>query len=204
MKRFVVAPMIALLTVAGSATAQYSKPPVVEITPYAGYMVFGNLYDGPFGTSLSNKNSPLYGAQLGLKMSPNISLVGNVGYASSSLKVGVPFFNGFSFGTTNVLLYDGGLELGVPLATPILHPFVTGGVGAIRYSVEDGLVKTTATNLAYNAGGGFDLQFTPNFGLRLLAKDYIGKFDFKDAANLDVKANVSHNWGLTAGVKIGF
>jgi hypothetical protein len=40
--------------------------------------------------------------------------------------------------------------------------------------------------------------------VRLLAKDYIGKFDFKDAIGVDVSGSTSHNFGLTAGLRFDF
>ena len=65
----------------------------------------------------------------------------------------------------------------------MVSPFLQGGVGAMRYEVESGFLNTTATNVAYNVGGGVDVQLTPNLGLRLMAKDYIGKFDKSAVGN---------------------
>ena len=177
----------------------------LELAPYAGYMMFGKMIDGPIGTSISNANSPLYGAQLGIGLTPNVALVGNVAYASSDLKVGVPLLGGLTIGNTNVLLYDGSLQLRLPTAGTLgVSPFVQLGAGAIRYDIENGLVNANATNLAYNAGVGFDYQLSKNIGVRLMAKDYIGKFDFKDATTFDFEGKTAHNVALSLGVKLGF
>jgi opacity protein-like surface antigen len=206
--RFVITAALAGLVATSAAQAQ--TQPVrgmsLELTPYAGYMMFGKMVEGPIGTSVSNANSPLYGAQLGLSLTPNIGLVGNVAYASSDLKIGVPFLGGLTVGDTKVLLYDGSLQLRLPTTGTLggISPFVQLGAGAIRYEVENGLIKTTATNAAFNAGVGLDYQLTKNLGVRLMAKDYIGKFDFKDATTFDLEGKTAHNVALSVGVKLGF
>ena len=206
--RFVIAAAaFAGLAAVSTADAQQASPRGIslEIAPYAGYMMFGKMIEGPIGTSISNANSPLYGAQLGLGLTPSIALVGNVAYASSDLKVGVPFLGGITVGNTKVLLYDGSLQFRLPTAGTLgISPFVQLGAGAIRYEVENGLINANATNLAYNAGVGFDYQLSRNIGVRLLAKDYIGKFDFKDATTFDVEGKTAHNVALSLGLKFGF
>ena len=59
-------------------------------------------------------------------------------------------------------------------------------------------------NLAGNVGLGADLALGDAVGLRLMAKDYVGKFDFKDATTLDVQSQTAHNWALTAGLRFNF
>jgi len=51
----------AALLAAHSANAQVGVG--ASLTPYAGYFVAGNWYDGPVGTSLSTTNAPMVGAQ---------------------------------------------------------------------------------------------------------------------------------------------
>ena len=187
------------------AVAQSPRTSTVDVTPYVGYMAYGNLFDGPFGTSLKSANSAIYGAQLGLRVMPGVRLVGNVGYASSDLKADVPFLGGFRVADASMLLYDGGIELGFPIAaTSAIQPFVGGGVGAAHVKVKNGIIETDATNLAWNFGGGVDVRLTPNFGLRLQAKDYVGKFDVRDATSLDIEANTAHNVALSLGLKMSF
>ena len=208
MKRFVIRTSIVGLAASLGAlplAAQQVKPTVFDVSPYAGYMMFGKLFEGPIGTSVSAGSGPVYGAQMSLTMAKNIALYGNVGYSSSDLKIGLPIIGGLDVGSSKSLLYDGGVELKVPMqAASMVTPFVQGGVGAIRYEVESGFLNTNATNVAYNFGGGVDVKLSPNFGVRLMAKDYLGKFDFKEATSFDLNGKTTNNVALTLGVHFGF
>jgi opacity protein-like surface antigen len=208
MKRFVIRTSVVGLAASLGAlplAAQQVKPTVFDVSPYAGYMMFGKLFEGPIGTSVSAGSGPVYGAQMSLTMAKNIALYGNVGYSSSDLKIGLPIIGGLDVGSSKALLYDGGVELKVPLqAASVVTPFVQGGVGAIRYEVESGFLNTNATNVAYNFGGGVDVKLSPNFGVRLMAKDYLGKFDFKEATSFDLNGKTTNNVALTLGVHFGF
>lgn len=206
------------LMIAGSAAASlaiaapaFAQAPgsgtVLHVSPYAGVMVFGDYLKGPLGTSVSNAPAPIYGAQAGLSLSPNLSLIGNVGYTQSDIKVGVPILGGLSVGHSSMLIYDGGLEYnfgsmkssGLPVS-----PFVQAGVGAIRYNIDESILTTNATNLAGNIGLGADLQLGKGMAVRLLAKDYIGKFNFKDATGFDISGETAHNYTLSAGLRFDF
>lgn len=207
MKRFVLgSTILGLAAMAVPVSAQQvAAPKVLEVSPYAGYMMFGKLFEGPIGTELSTASGPVYGAQLGLALTRNVSVYGNVGYASSDLQVGLPIIGGIDIGSSKALLYDGGVELRLPLAAQSkVTPFVQGGVGGIRHDIETGFLNTEATNLAYNFGGGVDVRLTPNFGLRLMAKDYVGKFDFKEATSFDLEGKTTNNVALTVGVNLSF
>jgi len=209
MKRFFVrTSLVGLATLAAAlpaAAQQVTHAKVLEVSPYAGYMMFGKLFEGPVGTSVSAANGPVYGAQLSFAMSRNVALYGNLGYSSSDLEVGVPILGGLDVGSSKALMYDGGVELKVPMAQDSkVTPFVQGGVGAIRYDVKTAFLNTNATNVAYNFGGGFDVRLAPNFGVRLMAKDYLGKFDFKEVTGFDLKGKTTNNVALTLGVNLGF
>ena len=196
---------LAAIVAAGPLAAQQAKPTVFDISPYAGYMMFGKLFEGPIGTSVSAGSGPIYGAQASLTMAKNVAIYGNVGYSSSDLKVGLPIIGGLDVGSSKALLYDGGLELKVPLqAASVVTPFVQGGVGGMRYEVSSGFLNTKATNVAYNFGGGVDVKLSPNFGVRLMAKDYLGKFDFKEATSFNLNGKTTNNVALSLGVKLGF
>jgi hypothetical protein len=185
--------------------AQQAKPTVFDVSPYAGYMMFGKLFEGPIGTSISAGSGPVYGAQMSLTMAKNVALYGNVGYSSSDLKIGLPIIGGLDVGSSKALLYDGGVELKIPMqAATMVTPFVQGGIGAIRYEVESGFLNTNATNVAYNFGGGIDMRLSPNFGVRLMAKDYLGKFDFKEATSFNLNGKTTNNVALTLGVNLAF
>jgi opacity protein-like surface antigen len=208
MKRFVLrTSVIGLAASLGTIplAAQQVKPTVFDVSPYAGYMMFGKLFEGPIGTSISAGSGPVYGAQMSLTMAKNVALYGNVGYSSSDLKIGLPIIGGLDVGSSKALLYDGGVELKIPMqAATAVTPFVQGGVGAIRYEVESGFLNTNATNVAYNFGGGVDVKLSPNFGVRLMAKDYLGKFDFKEATSFNLNGKTTNNVALTLGVNFGF
>ena len=213
MTRFVTitGTLAGLLSFAGSLGAQQnlraiSNGSLFNVTPYAGYMVFGDFVKGPVGTSLSMKNGLVYGAQLGMQITPNIALIGNVAHSSTSLQAGVPFLNDLNVGSSSMWLYDGGLQFDIPTgsSTPV-KPFVQVGAGAVRYQVGAAdFLKTDATNFAFNAGAGVDYQMSPALGFRLSAKDYIGKFDVREATSINMNTPTVHNWALTAGIRVGF
>lgn len=176
-------------------------------TPYAGYMTFGDLVNGPLNTSLKSAAAPVYGVQANLPLSPSFSIVGNVAYTQPDLSVGIPIIGDISFGKSDVWLYDAGLQLSAPgygQGDRGIFPFVQLGGGAMHYNVQVSGTSRNATNAAFNAGIGADIPLAQNFGLRLVAKDYIGKFDFNQATSLNVDAKTSNNFALTAGLKLAF
>jgi hypothetical protein len=177
----------------------------VEITPYAGYMVFGDFVKGPLGTSISNAGGALVGAQLGIALTPNVAVVANAARASGDINVGIPFLEGITVGSSSAWMFDGALQLSMPLPGRAIAftPFVQLGAGAMRHRVKIGL-STDATNFVGTIGAGADFGFTRNIGLRLMAKDYIGRFDVREATTLDYQPEIAHNFGLSAGLKIAF
>ena len=197
----------AVIVVPAAVFAQRSTPTVARITPYVGYMTFGNFASGPIGTRIANQATAVYGAELGIDISPNVALVGNIGYADSNIQVGLPIIGGISIADSKVLMYDGGVQLRLPATTALgagLVPFVQGGAGAIRYEIRTGPLTTKSTNFAFNAGGGLDLQLSRSLGIRAMAKDYIGKFDFKEATSLNLHGKTANNWAYSVGLNLGF
>ena len=147
-------------------------------------MVFGDFVKGPLGTSIYSAPAPVFGAQLGMHLAPNISLVGNLATTSGDIKAGIPFLGGLSVAHSTMVLYDGDLQLDIPVTTcggASFSPFIQAGAGAIHYDISESIVSTKATNFAGNVGLGADVAIGKDFGIRLMAKDYIGKFDVKDA-----------------------
>ncbi len=199
---------------AGASQAQRSSrrfPPAQtipspSITPYGGYMVFGDLAAGPLGTSLTSSASPVYGAQINLPLGSIVSVVGNLAYSQPQLKVGIPILGGVNVGKSDVWMYDAGLQLSAPVlaAQRSITPFVQAGVGGMKYNVSVQGISRSASNLAFNAGVGADLPIAQNLGLRIMAKDYIGKFDFNEATALDYTSKNSNNIALSAGLKLEF
>jgi len=215
-KKLVVAGLLAAFALsAGSAEAQrrtgrrlpaQEPVPGPSISPYAGYMMFGDIVDGPLGTSLTSSSGSVFGVQGNLPLGSVLSVVGNVAYSEPQLKFGVPILGGVNFGKSQVWIYDAGLQLSAPtLGTQrAITPFVQVGAGGMRYDVTVAGINRKASNLAFNAGLGADIPLAQNLGLRLFAKDYVGKFDINEAAGIDYDAKTSHNIALSAGLKLQF
>jgi opacity protein-like surface antigen len=205
LKHILWAGTIAGLALTTPLAAQRTAGPSFGITPYAGYMKFGNLVSGPLGTSVRNAGAAVYGAEASLGLTRGIAIVGNVAYSQPALEIGAPLIGGVSVGRSSVLMYDAALRLRVPVGTgglPI-SPFVQGGAGYVRESFDIGPASTHATNFAYNVGAGADVAIGPRLGLQLMAKDYIGKFDAREATAINVDTKTTHNWAVSAGVRLG-
>jgi hypothetical protein len=195
----------AALAAALPLQAQQAAQPSIRLTPYVGYMSFGSLVSGPLGSTLTNGGGPAYGAQVSVPLSSAIGVYGNVAYSRPGLEVGLPIIGGISVGDGSVLMYDGGIQLSVPGRTPQqISPFVQAGIGGMKYSFDLSPIQLDASNLAYNVGVGADLPLGRNLGVRVLAKDYIGKFDASDIVGLDIDTKTTHNWALSLGITLGF
>jgi hypothetical protein len=206
MIRMLCAGAVAGLVLAAPLQAQSGRSVSFGITPYAGYMKFGNLVNGPLGTSVRGAAGPVYGAEATVGITPGLALVGNLAYASSDLEAGVPVVGGLSFGKSSALLYDAALRLSVPLSAVAgggIRPFVQAGAGAMRQEIEVASVGAHSTNFAYNLGAGVEIPLGHRLGLQLMAKDYIGKFDVREATAVNVKPETAHNWTVSAGVRLG-
>jgi hypothetical protein len=179
-----------------------------EATPYAGYMLFGDYLSGPLGTSVTNAPAPVVGLQLGMKIAPNLSIIGNLAAANSDVQAGLPFLGGVTIAKSSVVMYDAGLQLDLPISTMSgaqLSPFVQASAGAMRYDLTEGsMLSRTATNLAGNIGLGADLGLGRGVGLRLMAKDYIGQFNAQDATTFNVSTNTTQSFLFSAGLKFSF
>jgi hypothetical protein len=201
-----------LATLTATAHAQSRARPLesgnaFDVTPYVGYMVFGDFVKGPLGSSIYNAPAPVFGAQLGMHLAPNISLVANLATTSGDIKAGIPFLGGLSVAHSTMVLYDGDLQLDIPVTTfrgTSFSPFIQAGAGAIHYDISESIISTKATNFAANVGLGADVAIGNGFGIRLMAKDYIGKFDVKDATSLDFSGQTANNFAFSAGVRVSF
>lgn len=207
MKRITVGLIaIAAALSAGEADAQTvrdSGRDGIAVTPYAGYMLFGDLLQGPLGTSLSNTNGAIFGAQLSLPVAGPIALYANGGLARSDLNVGLPIIGGIDVGSTDAWMFDGGLEIRAP-RTGTVRPVIQAGAGVTHYSIANSILSTEATNAMAVFGAGFDVPVTSGIDLRLLARDHIGRFDFREAVFADIRGRTTHNIGLTAGLRMSF
>ena len=203
----IIAGALAGLALTAPLEAQQDRLAAIELAPYAGYLVSNSLVDGPMGTGIASSGRPLYGVQLGVPLTQNIALVGNLAHAQGDLEVGLPILGGIPVGRSATWMMDAGIHLGMPIGSgraQALTPFVQLGAGAMRQSLEVTGLSTSATNFAFNAGAGLDLAFSPNVGLRLMAKDYIGKFDFEEATTFDIDRGSAHNVAISAGLRLSF
>ena len=197
------------------------RPSVFHITPYIGYMAYGDHFEFTDGTEYTNDNAPIYGGQLGLDISRYTSIVANFGYSKTAFE-----FERDVAGTANdfetridgvgVFVYDANLHLKAPILMGMtaVSPFVQGGVGAIKFSEDrDDIRGSGATNIAYNVGLGADFQVA-GIGVRAMAKDYMSSFDWPDLKSSPTGStnnfqglgdkSISHNWAFSLGLKIGF
>ena len=93
-------------------------------------------------------------------------------------------------------------------------PSRASGAGALTAKLTNTIVDVDATSFAANGGIGADISFGPSLGLRVMAKDYFGKFDFRevtsfeiggvDVGGLRVNNDWSHNVALSAGLRLSF
>lgn len=184
-------------------------PSVLWISPYAGQILYGDHFRIT-GAEFTSDDAWTIGAQAGLDLSPRYSVVGNFGWSKTNWKFKAEDGTALASGDVAIWLYDAGIQLQLPFGTGPRHvvtPLVQGGIGAIRFSTDDNDFGSKGqTNLAFNAGIGLDWQIR-GIGIRLMAKDYISSFRWDDIASLNgnaVSAETSHNFALTAGLKIGF
>ncbi|MEJ7809123.1 MAG: outer membrane beta-barrel protein [Gemmatimonadaceae bacterium] len=218
MKRILVS---AALVAAFAAPVVAQNAPVTTghgsfyVGPYAGYMVFGDLVESQDGnTKLSNENGGFFGAQAGYSFSPNVSLLGNLGYTKSKFTLENDATNTTSniSGDLGVFLYDASLQFRLPFANRMgdwIAPLAQVGAGAVKYTFDtDDLASRGTTNIAFNAGLGADFQLGRTVGLRVMAKDYITSLDWNKISSVEfrdrVKGNTAHNIALTAGLNFGF
>ena len=176
-----------------------------HLTPFAGYLITGNWYDGPIGTNIATTNAPMLGVQGAIPLTRGVALVGSLGYASGDLRIGLPLLGGVNVGSAKTWMYDAALELGgLSDRSKGIAPFVTGGIGGMTNDIKASVFETRASNVAFTAGVGVDVGVSDGFALRFQAKDWIGRFNSEDAIGFRAEGNLAHNWALTAGVKLRF
>ena len=201
----------AVLTAAAAAPLQAQSMLAFRLTPYGGYVMFGEYIEGPANVSLTNRNAALFGAQLTFNLTPSLGIFGNFGYSRSSWSLeDVPILGDRSLGKADLLLYDAGIHVAFPAGVVgKISPFVQLGVGAIRYGLDDNLVtelldRTSATNFAANGGVGLDVQLGRVLGARVMAKDYLVSFSSNRLQEFRLEGKWAHNVAFSLGINLGF
>lgn len=215
MRKFIVSAAL-VAAFAAPAAAQESmtgnKVSVFSITPYVGYVFFGDFFEGANGAEYTIDNTGIYGAEATLDIGRSVSLVGNFGYSKSNFEFETANTERRSGPDLGFFLYDGSLRLRLPMGnrTTTFSPYVQGGVGAMRYTpdTDDFNGGNATTNVAFNVGAGATWKFM-GVGLRGEVKDYISSLDFKSAQNAndfnDLRdATIAHNLAVSLGLTFAF
>ena len=212
-KSLVGAALVAAMAapLAAQSSVITGQPSIFSLTPYAGYMAYGDHFETANGAEFTNDNGAIYGVQLGIDMTPNLALVGNLGYSRTNWEFEFAGPGEVFAGDVGVWLYDGNLQFkfAVPAGGGTFSPFAQAGVGAIRFTADrDDFNADGTTNVAFNAGLGADFSVGA-LGLRVMAKDYISSFKWDEFRNAndpnDLRdAGTSHNFAFTVGLKLGF
>lgn len=195
------------------AQATADREPAIRVTPYVGYAVFGDYFEGMEGVTFTNENAPIVGAQLGAALTPTVALVGHLGYARSNWRLNdVPLLGDVNLAEAGIWLYDVGVQLRLPTASrggAGVTPFAQLGVGAIRYTLGDATLAELigaddATNVAGNVGIGADVRLGRAVGLQLMVRDYVAAFRSVEARGFRAEGRVAHSVTFTAGATFGF
>ncbi len=183
--------------------------PILQITPYVGWMMFGTYARRDGNVNFSNQDRPLYGVQAKLALSPYVGLVGNFAYSRTRWMYENYYGPGQDqyLDRVGVWFLDGGFELRLPHPTgpsSSIAPFIQIGAGAVRYTANAGSIEEGATKVAFNGGLGLDVQASRGFGIRLMAKDYLTSLAWSDVTHVSANDRVSNNVALALGLNIGF
>ncbi len=170
--------LAALWAVAGPTTAQAKDKFGLELTPYAGTIIF----DDEAGL----KEPLLYGGRIGLFPWAKIGLEGNYSLATAS----DDSTGGPDVDFTN---YGGDLVWRIAPYGNVV-PFLLAGVGQVKYEPADATPDITETS--YDAGGGLLFKLNRNIGLRLDARDVMHNVEGTDG--------LKHNFVGTGGLAIMF
>jgi hypothetical protein len=210
-----------MAAIAAPLQAQMPGEPVTSgqssfyLSPYAGYVWYGDLFENPDGGEYTLDNGAQFGVQAGVSFSPNFSLIGNFGYNKSNFELEHPDFEGGIRQSSDlaVMLYDLNLQFRLPFIAnrmgSWLAPVGQLGVGGVKYTFDrDDVFSEGDTDVAFNFGLGADFQLMKALGARIMIKDYITSLAWSDIESVtfddDIEENVAHNWALTFGLNFGF
>ena len=229
MRKILVGAVLAATVAAAPSFAQTAGTPVTSgggslfLSPYVGYITFGELADLGGDAELSLEDGLYYGAQAGFSFSPNVALIGNLGYTKSkfvakdiSTGTGNEDFNLFNNQDLGVFMYDATLQFKLPFLANALGtniaPFAQAGLGQVRYSYDvDDLFDEaqTSKNLYIPVALGVDVNVRPRLGLRFMVRDHITSQQFENLEDLNNtyrngRADTAHNITYTVGLNFGF
>lgn len=204
-RRYLLPTILAFpLLTAGAQTSDPSRR--VEILPTAGYLSFGSYFTAPEGIRFTNQDGFGYGAELGVVVWRNLSVVGSVLHGTSDWAFrSIPILGTVTVESASLWFFDVGPRVAVPLdATGVMSLVAQAGAGAIRYAVDNPLFSGRATNLAFSGGVGM-LARLGRVSLLILVKDYIASFrSVDDAAALGVKGREAHTVAMLLGLGLGW
>ena len=219
MRKFLVGAALLATTAAPVAAQSIGNPEkasVFTVTPYVGYVFYGDFFETSGGLEYTQDNSGIFGAEASFDLGRVFSLVGNFGYSKTNFE----FERGGTAGTevrasadVGTFFYDGSLRFKLPFMTgqSMFAPYAQVGVGAIRYSfdTDDFNDSGARSNVAYNVGVGAMWKIG-GLGVRGEVKDYITSLswerpsdanDFNDNIQDD---NIAHNWAVSLGLVFSF
>lgn len=164
--------------------------PTFEIRPFAGVFV-------PTGSQRDLLNDAAFaGAQLGLEIHPNVTLVGSFAWAPSE------DVTRSAANDVDIYQYDVGAELSATRRLGgmwSLRPFVGLGAGGRTYSYRD-LELDTQTNFVGYGALGAELQ-AGRIALRLEGRDYVSAFEGLDGLEASSTRN---DLSFAAGIAYHF
>lgn len=178
----------------------------MRIGATAGYLTYGSYFSGPGGLRFSNDDGIGYGAEIGVGVLRNLSLVGSVLHATSDWSFQqVPLVGSLTIGGASLWFYNAGLRLHFPIGRgETFRPFVEAGAGAIRYAVDNPLLTGSATNFALVGGVGVLARLGDRLGLQAQVRDHAASFRSVDqAAAFGVRGRWAHTVGFLAGLSVG-
>ncbi len=157
---------LALALVTTPAQAQRADRLAIELRPFAGAFI-------PTGDQRDVlDDAALLGAQLGVAVHPNVTLLGSFGWAPSADKTLA------TDNTVDLYQYDLGIELHAfrPLGATgwRFKPFAGAGLGGRTYHYRDQVFDAQSYFAGYGALGA-ELQ-SGRFGVRLEGRDYLSNF----------------------------
>ena len=221
MRKFFVGMTLAA-ALAAPAGAQESvvmagKPSVFHVTPYIGYVFFGDYFETSNGAEFTNDNTGMFGIEAGLDLGRAVSIVGNFGYMKTNFEFEQDNGGVGDIATSaeiGIFAYDANLRFKLPITMGMtsIAPYLQAGIGQFRYTPssdnDDFNADGSVSNMAYNVALGTTFKFA-GVGLRGEVKDYITSLDWNKVADAndfqDFESDrIAHNWAVSLGLTIGF